>query len=293
MLFSYLTKGLHVARAGKALAGWKATQEVVTASLDAIDQGARNRLDNMTKILFDFGPKVFATKKGNLYALRNVLMAALLKDLTAFLALTGEQSSFFKEFFGAAKKARIKQSELMDWGVLIKKDFEQRNLSLAGKCTNNADFETAFRHMNASLLDVQAEVVTLSQANHNLESQMKEMAITIQENNKEMAITIQENNSKLDSVLELLTSTLMITGDKSAARKRVRISDVSDNVSVADSTDNSTNSFAGLASSKRKSAAPDLSKLVAPKTLSQGLATAGEKGKSLMSVFVCHGREII
>lgn len=55
LLFGYLFKGSHFARAGKALAGWKPTQEVVTASLDAIkDDGARMRLDKMTDELFAF-----------------------------------------------------------------------------------------------------------------------------------------------------------------------------------------------------------------------------------------------
>lgn len=57
MLFGYLFKCLHVSRAGKALAGWKPTQEVVTASLDVLAKEDQERLEKLTGELFHFGPR--------------------------------------------------------------------------------------------------------------------------------------------------------------------------------------------------------------------------------------------
>jgi hypothetical protein len=211
----------------------------------------------MTNDLFKDGPDEFG-KNGHLFPLRNVLMAAVLKDLEAYVTLTTkttkigrsekkEFSDFATVFFSAAKIRGITQADLLHWGALIKKDFEERNLSLANDCSS--DCERALRKMNAAILATQETVTVLR----------KEFAV-LRAENLELRNQIGSMDGKIDSLLQMLTSFMAksvdlvahehvvssstTSGTSTPAAKRRRISAESDSSSsFAESTEESTNAL--------------------------------------------------
>ena len=96
--------------------------------------------------------------------------------------------------------------------------------------------------MNATLRDVQAELVALRQKNHELRSKMSSMHAKLLDS--EMGSIngkLESMHGKLDRLLELVMARKVdnlghecVVKSPSAGKKRVRISDASDNVTVAD-----------------------------------------------------------
>ena len=105
MLFGYIFKCLHVSRAGKALAGWKPTQDVEVPTLEVLPDEAHTQINKITKALFLWAPKPLQDK-GRLAPLRDVLMATLLKDLRS-MESTKKDTDFFCVFYKAAHRHAI------------------------------------------------------------------------------------------------------------------------------------------------------------------------------------------
>ena len=106
---------------------------------------------------------------------------------------------------------------------------------------SSAEFERVFRLMNATLLDVQAELVALRQKNHELRSKMSAMHATLDSEMGSINGKLESMHRKLDRLLELVKARKVdnlghecVVKSPFEGKKRVRISDASDNVTVAD-----------------------------------------------------------
>jgi len=183
-------------------------------------------LERLTCELFHFGPRELQ-KDGRLAPLRNVLMAAVLKDLTAMQADTGLQTDFFKVLIQSATLVGIKLSEMKEWGAKIKAHFDESNLSLANASGggNNAAMEEAFRMMNASQLETKKQVQELRAENASLVSTVQKMETavsTLTGTLEQFTRVMKQMGDSVDMVSQNVVSSPV------KPRKRSRVSDADD-----------------------------------------------------------------
>jgi len=171
MLFDCLFKALHTIRAGKALAGWKPTQGVVTARLDVLPPEAREMVHKLIHELFLWCPDMMQ-QGGALDEFGKVLFAHLLKDLEPMQADCGMENEVFRRLIAASSQLGTNLVQLEKWGALTQADCHSRNLSLANCGTVSSDAERAFRSLSESVAESKATVASVREENKGLREEL-------------------------------------------------------------------------------------------------------------------------
>jgi hypothetical protein len=187
-VFGYVTKRLHVSRAGKGLAGWNPRQAVAAPSLSALPPDAQEAVDQLAFQLFLWAPSEMTKTTGKLYPLQNVLMAALLKDLTEHLKDVGLADPFMVLLSQAASRigaCGISIKQLKEWGSLIADDFNLKNRRNADAVSTSE--ERQYRELTVSM------------------SKLSEKVFDCQASNNLLAAKVDGLLGKVDSLLGIVT----------------------------------------------------------------------------------------
>ena len=202
-IFHYLTKKLHIAKAGKVLAGWSDAQVRVSApSLDSfLTSENKDRVEELCKELF-MGVGI-PELQGQLKPFRNVMVASLLMYHEEVKEVLQDDALIVKTLNAAAIRCDIRLAELRDWGESVKTQFVLQNA--ANKASTGTDAE---RRDNA-VKDLRDELVLQKQQNNAMLSEMK---------------TIQHNQKRILDAMGTMTATF----EQGSPRKRVRLTQDSD-----------------------------------------------------------------
>ena len=126
-LFGYLTKSVHVAIAGKALASWADPRKKVAAPTIEIVVEDKKKLLQFAHGLFIFAPEELQPN-GRLIGFRNTMVASLLMHFDALRKDCGLNSnSVVDTMVSVATNVKVSIGELRKWGTTIKADFNLRN----------------------------------------------------------------------------------------------------------------------------------------------------------------------
>jgi hypothetical protein len=177
LVFGYLTAQLHAARAMKALCGFKPRQTVSSPSLKALPLEAKEKVDRLAHELFAFGPNELTTPNASLFSFRDVLMAALLKDLTQHQDDVGLDDPFFERLLHAAGVVQVSLHQLKQWGVLIKDACSLQN-SCNADAIGTAE-EKQFREMTQSFSKLTEKVYKAEESTRLLQATVSTLQGTV------------------------------------------------------------------------------------------------------------------
>jgi hypothetical protein len=169
----------------KGLCGYKPRQTVSVPSLKALPSEAQEKVDRLAHELFAFAPKELNTPNGRLFSFRDVLMAALLKDLTQHQDDVGLDDPLFKRLLHAAKQVNVSFPDLKRWGVLIKKAWSIQN-SCNADAIGTAD-EKQFREMTEAFLSLSEKFVKAEESTRLLQGTVSTLQGTVDSFHKTLA----------------------------------------------------------------------------------------------------------
>jgi hypothetical protein len=169
----------------KGLCGYKPRQTVSVPSLKALPSEAQEKVDRLAHELFAFAPKELNTPNGRLFSFRDVLMAALLKDLTQHQDDVGLDDLLFKRLLHAAKQVNVSFPDLKRWGVLIKKAWSIQN-SCNADAIGTPD-EKQFREMTEAFLNLSEKFVKAEESTRLLQGTVSTLQGTVDSFHKILA----------------------------------------------------------------------------------------------------------
>jgi len=165
-----LTKKLHVARAGKALAGWPDCRMKVSAPSLAVILSTDNRrkVETYAVELFSKGPAAMQPGR-HLQAFRDVMLASLLMYFHEMEKTHGHCNSVVKTMVQKANVVDITIKTLRDWGEIIYKDWKLRN-SANEKCSG-----TELERAQLAIEKLVAEAADQNKRNQVLEDKLTKL----------------------------------------------------------------------------------------------------------------------
>jgi hypothetical protein len=219
--FHYLTQKLHIARAGRALAGWRdARLHVCAPSLEAVITAENHGL------VEEFCTELFAgvgvpQLQEDLKQFRNVMVASLLMYHENVQEELGIDALVVRKVHAAAQRRGITASTIRAWGSMIKDQFVVQNARNLGD-SNMSDKEQT-DHALAILIET---------------SQKQSNEI------KELRAGQSRQDKKLDHILDLLVSMQEVSTGSPRRHKKQRPLDPAATTAVTPATGGTTPSSA-------------------------------------------------
>jgi hypothetical protein len=251
MIFSYFTKNLHVSTSGKALAGVSdCRQHHSMPTLDALPQGAYDKINHMAELLFMWGPDAFKKPHGHLVLARDALLAVQLMWIQQIAQDFGNENGLFKKLVEKATIAQITLDELYEYSNLIRHRYEAdliRNQQNSGHCIQSLreSVKNLTKMLNHQMSQLRLVVRTLKDEvqslNNKLDTQqhqldtVQEKQVMLLEQNATLTSTVNDMRDELfkmsNNLIRYMTGGQVVTNDEmspattsTTSTKRPRVS---------------------------------------------------------------------
>lgn len=152
MLFRYVTRGAHIAIAGKTLAGWNGpTQKVFPPNVASfLNDFNTASYELFAKGLFARAARAELHDPARLLEFRNQMIASFLMYMTAFEEDCGKDHPLLLHVVQSAEEAGISRAQLYCWGGLVR--FRTENASQLVKSSNHPEVVSALQEVSASIV---------------------------------------------------------------------------------------------------------------------------------------------